>query len=63
MADPDLQVGERMGPGHPDPEISRGAVSKKNFFRPFAPQFGLKIRGGGPGLSPRSATACWPVSR
>ena len=35
---------EKGGPGHPDPEIRRGAVSKI-FFR-F-----LKIRGGGaPGL-------------
>ena len=35
------------GPGHPDPEIRRwGARSlKQNFFRPFGPQFGLKIRG------------------
>ena len=33
------------------------ARSQKNFFRPFAPQFGLKIRGAGPpGHSPRSAT-------
>jgi len=34
------------GPGHPDPEI-RGARSPKNFFRPFRPHFGLKIRGEG----------------
>ena len=25
-----------------------GRRSQKNFFRPFGPQFGLKIRGGGP---------------
>ena len=30
------------GGGHPDPEIRRGAVSK----RFFGPPFGLKIRGG-----------------
>ena len=48
MADPVLYIwrggggkGRRLG--HPDPEI-RGAVS--NFFWPFGPQFGLKIRGG-----------------
>ena len=48
------------GPGHPDPEIRRwGARSlKQNFFRPFGPQFGLKIRWvpGPPGPSPGSAT-------
>ena len=36
-------------------------VSKKNIFRPFGPQFDLKIREGGrlypPGPSPVSATA------
>ena len=31
------------GGGHPDPEI-RGRAGLI-FFRPFAPQFGLKIRG------------------
>ena len=66
MADIDLQ---RMGgvggggeggshPDHPDPEIrEKGAVS--NFFRPFGPQFGLKIKGGErgpPDFSPGSAT-------
>ena len=45
MADPDLQIRER--PAHPDPEITgEGRGIKKNFFRPFGPQFGLKIRGG-----------------
>ena len=32
------------GGGHPDPEI-RGGQSPPNFFCPFGPQFGLKIRG------------------
>ena len=41
MTDPDLQI--REGGSHPEPEI--GGVSK-NCFRPFRPQFGLKIRGG-----------------
>ena len=39
--------------GHPDPEIGRG--QSQNFFSPFGPQFGLKIRvgrGGGPSLDP-----------
>ena len=31
------------GGGHPDPEMG-GRRSQKNFFRPFGPQFGLKIR-------------------
>ena len=48
------------GGGHSDPEIrGRGGRSPKNFFRPFGPQFDLKIRGLGVGLlglSPRSAT-------
>ena len=58
VADPDLQIrgggggggppntpGENGGGPHPDPEIRGGARSKKHFFRPFRPQFGLKIRG------------------
>ena len=37
--------GERGG--HPDPEITgAGARSSKILFRPFVPQFGLKITGG-----------------
>ena len=32
------------GGGHPDPEIRWGG-----FFRPFGPQFGLRIRGWGDG--------------
>ena len=37
--------------GHPDPEIKGVGGGEpglpKNCFRPFGPQFGLKIRGGG----------------
>ena len=42
---------DKGGPGHPDPEISRGG---KNFFR----LFGLQIRRGpvSPGPSPGSST-------
>ena len=65
VADQDLQTtvvvvggGGGVGGGndHPDPEMRGAAVSKK-FFRPFGPQFSLKIRGGagGPGPSPGSA--------
>ena len=38
-------------PGHPDPSISKGGGGKspKYFFRPFGPQLGLKITGGGGG--------------
>ena len=49
VADQDLQttvvVRALGGNDHPDPEMRRAAVSKK-FFRPFGPQFSLKIRGG-----------------
>ena len=51
VAYPDLQIkggGEGRG-GHPDVEIrGRGQSQKSFFFRPFGPQFGLKIRGKGP---------------
>ena len=48
MADPDLQI--KGGGSHPDPEMGGGGPSlKKNFFQSFRPQFGLKIREGGPG--------------
>ena len=36
VPDPDLEIG---GEG--------GGVVSKTFLRPFGPQFGLKIRGGG----------------
>ena len=52
-ADPDIQMGGvRGGGGHPDPEIRGMPGLKKIFFRPFAPQFGLKIRGAGPRAPP-----------
>ena len=38
-----------------DKEEGGGGVKKKRFFWPFAPQFGLKIRGGPQGPSPGSA--------
>ena len=41
VAEPNIQ----MGGGHPDPEIRGMPGLKKIFFRPFASQFGLKIRG------------------
>ena len=47
MADPDLQIG---GVG--------GREVSNLFYRPLGPQFGLKIRGGGP--SPGSPTADVP---
>ena len=53
VAVPDLQIrgwgtggGGGVGGCHPDPEI-RGAPVSKRFFRPFGPQFGLNIWGGG----------------
>ena len=54
VADPDLQIGGRGG-GHPDPEIRGKPGLKKIFFRPYGPQFGLKIRGGGGGGGPPGA--------
>ena len=50
------------GGGYPDPEIPeiRGWPGlQKIFFRPFGPQFGLRMGGGGgkpPGPSPGTAT-------
>ena len=47
------------GPCHPDPVISggEGGGLQKNFFGPFGPQFGLKIRGDGhQDPSPESTT-------
>ena len=46
MADPDLHmrgVGLGFGSGQPDLEIS-GGPGLNFFFRPFGPQFALKIR-------------------
>ena len=44
VADPELQKRGVRG-GHPDPEIRGGGRwSEKIFFRPFGPQFGLKVR-------------------
>ena len=62
MVDPYLQIRGRGR--HPDSEI-RGVLVSKKIFWPFAPHFGLKIRGGGegpPGPSPGSATAFNPLS-
>ena len=52
MADPDFQIAGEGG-RHPDPEIrEEGRQSQKFFFRPFGPQFGLKIRGTRPPQAP-----------
>ena len=44
VADPDLRYGCGGG-GHPHPETRGAPGLKKIFFRPFGPQFGLKLRG------------------
>ena len=45
MSDPDLQI-SGGGSGRTDPEIRGGGGAVwENFFRPFGPRFGLKIRG------------------
>ena len=45
--------GRRVGDGHPNPEKRVEGRLEKTFFRPFGPQFGLKMRGGG-GWIPRA---------
>ena len=46
VADPDLQI---TGGRSSRPWDEARAVLKKYIFRPFGPQFGLEIRGGGVG--------------
>ena len=46
VADPDLQGRWGGGGAVIQTEIGGGVRTKKFFFRPFGPQFGLKIRGG-----------------
>ena len=52
VADPDLQIRVEDGGGEFRAVIQilrkGGARSPKNFFRPFGPQYGLKIRGACP---------------
>ena len=53
--------GRNCSGSHPDPEIIKGPISQK--FRPFRPQFCLKIRGGRgrfPGLFTGSLTELRP---
>ena len=52
MPDPDLEI--RGGGGYRDSLIrgEGGDLQKKFFFRPFGPQFGLKIRGAAPQAHP-----------
>ena len=40
------------GGGHPDPGLRGMPSLEKKFFRPFGPQFDLKIREGGPPVHP-----------
>ena len=46
VPDPDLEIREARSFRPPRRGGGVGAVSKKIFFRPFKPHFGLKIRGG-----------------
>ena len=58
VPDPDLEIWDKReeGGGRSSRLLDGGGGgSPKNFFRPFGPQFGLKIRGRG--SSPGSATA------
>ena len=66
MADPDLQDQGEGEPDHLYPEImggGGGAASKKDFFRPFGRQFGIKIRGERVFPSPGSASAVGKLRR
>ena len=45
VTDPDLQV--RRGQSSRPRDKEGGSGLQNNFFHPFGPQFGLKIRGGG----------------
>ena len=47
MADSDLKIRGWVGGGGSHPE-GGGPVTQKIFFRPFGPQFGLKLRGAPP---------------
>ena len=51
VADSDLKMRGGGAGTHPE---GGGPVTQKFFFRPFGPQFGLKLRGAPP---PGSATA------
>ena len=59
MADPDLQI-RGGGGGHLDPEVRGSPGLKKIIFRPFGPQFGLKVRGAGP-LAPPLDQPLYPT--
>ena len=50
MPDPDLEIREARSfrPLDKGGGGGGGGGLQKNFFRPFKPQFGLKIRAGGP---------------
>ena len=54
-----MRGGGGGGGGYPDPEIRGWPGLKKKFFRPFGPQFGLKIGGGG--ASPRAPPLDLPL--
>ena len=61
MPDPDLKIRGGRGAWSSRPFDKRGgAASKKNFFRPFGLQFGLKIRGGCPPPGPSLGSATVP---
>ena len=63
VADSDLQIRGGRGGGHPDPDIrGGGGWPQKNFFWPFGPHFGLKIRGGQGPPSPFPGSASVPIS-
>ena len=58
VPDPDLEIRGGGGERSSRPLDKGGPGLPKNFFRPFGPQFGPKLRGGAapPGPTPGSAT-------
>ena len=56
---------EHMKTWHPDPDIrglGGGGDSLKKIFRPFRPQFGLKISRGGGGAGSTGAATVYELS-
>ena len=49
MPDPALEIRGGGAGGSSRPLDKRGPGLQKKFFRPFGPQFGLRLRGGGEG--------------
>ena len=64
MPDPDLDItaGRVGGGGGVSRPLEKGGAVSKKCFRPFGPQFGLKIREEGAGPGPLPWIRHWKVS-